>query len=174
MSKWNENKNFVVGLHVRTGQLGYWDTDYSNTKEMGVFWDCAKKLAEGRSNVKYFVTTDREWILNTSKLVFGPENVVAKEGKVVHTAIGGKAVDKDGLEKVVIDNFLLSKLIQNFCVLLTLTGECDEIIITPKSTFGAAAAFRTGKLPLYVDEAGCHLSRFSDGPGGRYEGMILW
>ena len=47
-------------------------------------------------------------------------------------------------------------------------------MITPQSTYGAIAAFRSGKLPLYVDETGCHLSRLSDGPGGKYEGMLIW
>ena len=50
----------------------------------------------------------------------------------------------------------------------------DELIITPKSTFGAVAAFRGGKLPMYVLYDKCERAAASYGPGGHWEGMLMW
>ncbi len=53
-------------------------------------------------------------------------------------------------------------------------GNVDELIITPQSTFGAIAAFRGGKLPLFVLGKECKPTLASYGPGGHWEGMLLW
>ena len=59
------------------------------------------------------------------------------------------------------------------CLILN-SGQVDELIITPQSTFGAVAAFRGGRLPLYVLYDKCKKAVASYGPGGHWEGMLLW
>jgi hypothetical protein len=84
-------------------------------------------------------------------------NVTTVEGIVESFDIGPVGV---GMEKIFLDNYLLS--------------EADDLIITPQSTFGAVAAFRSGLVPMYVWSASCLPSKIEAGPGGRWPNMILW
>ena len=63
----------------------------------------------------------------------------------------------DGYGNAVIDSFLL--------------GECDEIIVTPYSTFGVIGSLRRGKVPL---EPSCTLANIEKGPSPVTDDYFLW
>lgn len=85
------------------------------------------------------------------------DNTYWIKGEIAHT---GGTPQMAWIEKAVSDNFVI--------------GECDEIIITPQSTYGAVAVLRTGKVPLYILDNQCRMSSPVSGPGGRLPNSIIW
>lgn len=117
------------------------------------------------------IVTDHPFVIDKARVQFGHEKVVSTEGRAVH--IAQSAPSDDDMKKILLDFYLL--------------GECDEIIITPQSTFGASGILRTGKVkrallsilmqcqvPFYVYESQCNEGTPEYGSGGRLANSIIW
>ncbi len=92
-----------------------------------------KFLIQGHENVRYMLASDRQHVEETAKREFG-DKLIINPGPIIHSGHGNTP---ESIQRLIADHFLL--------------GECDELIISQQSTFGAAAAIRGGRIPFAVD-----------------------
>jgi hypothetical protein len=93
-------------------------------------------------------------VLERTQKRFGAELIDHYEGSITQVDEGRSSnVTLEGLQKVVVDNYLLSK--------------CDHIVVTAWSTFGALASARSALVPLLVAPGShCKLVNLERAPGG--------
>jgi hypothetical protein len=128
----NFKNKYVIGLQMR---FSFMQKPHDLTK----FLDCAiehekyveEKLKIESKSIKWFIAGDHEGDVETIRKGY-PERVITTWGRIVDVGF-----TNEGYERVIIDNELLSK--------------CDELVITGGSTFGAVAAMRAGRMPLYLN-----------------------
>jgi len=141
---------FLIGVQVRHGAQFYSAVDsphqYLTLLEIQTMWMCAKNLEQKDRKTKFLVISDSSRVMQQAREIFG-DQLLEINGTVAHTVA---AQNEDDLTKAILDNFLL--------------GECDEIIITPESSFSAAAVLRVGKLPLYPKNDTCLQSEAKRSP----------
>jgi hypothetical protein len=99
--------------------------------------------------------------MGKAKEVFA-DRLQTLEGKLVHSAY---LTEDDRLDRVLLDNYLL--------------GECDEVILTAGSSFGAIAMARKGFLPWYItsdNSEPCNLANEDLSPGKLHAlgSSIMW
>ncbi len=121
--------------------------------------------------MRIFLSTDDVSSIERAKQEFGPLLLLSDVGTMGHSAHVGK--DEEVVVKTITDSIILS--------------ECDELIISQQSTFGALSAMLGGKLPLTVDigfsmppgvtvspEFPCFLTSLEQGPGGALQDTFTW
>mmetsp|Transcript_4674 Transcript_4674/g.7237 ORF Transcript_4674/g.7237 Transcript_4674/m.7237 type:complete len:388 (-) Transcript_4674:542-1705(-) len=98
------------------------------------FWACARHIAQDYdpSSVTFFLATDTDAVKQAAPHKLAPYKVVFREDPYSRTS--GR-----GIVAALIDLHLL--------------GDCDEMVATTYSSFGAIAAARTGVVPHVVTKA---------------------
>mmetsp|Transcript_8318 Transcript_8318/g.13546 ORF Transcript_8318/g.13546 Transcript_8318/m.13546 type:complete len:433 (-) Transcript_8318:137-1435(-) len=115
-----------IGMQIRMRE-----GKYNSMDQAKVYLQCAKMLASRRRlehNVSYFLATDDDGARALAMKAFG------NQLKFVEIPYSRKSVRS--IQGAVLDIFLL--------------GECDELLVSGYSTFGAVSAARTGLLPHLV------------------------
>jgi hypothetical protein len=131
-------QNNVIGIQVRTGGDGQWLNEPSRVprSDLDYFWNCAKRIEDEELQglpVKWFLTTDSEFVRNESIARFGTEKIFTIEGDIVHvdkTDTTDKRQASQGMLKTLTDLLLLS--------------ESNKLIVS-RSNFAEIAALRTFK-----------------------------
>jgi len=169
LKDWRKEPNvFIIGAAIRLGDLpsGLKSTNeehsphvYLSSMEVDTIWNCAQSRVKPGFINKFFIVTDSKEIKAQARIRFGD--------KLLDMDLGGnpkhilKAQSKEEMLKTVVEHYLF--------------GECDEIIITPESTFGGTAMLRTAKLGSYPVSQECRVSTTSYGPyTPNGHGQLLW
>lgn len=146
--KSNFERNYVIGIQIRYQFLK------KNETNLNSFFQCALQIQKSNLKnltVKYFVTSDSEYVFDVFKKKF-PNQIIEGVGKIGHTNY-----DQNSYFRTVLDNELLAK--------------ANQIIITGGSTFGFMSAIRKGSLPYYIDgideNIPCRKMNFSHLPRSR-------
>ncbi len=119
------NKHFVIGVQIRRLRLRSKDEHFVWRSVMAL-----KASAEAKQSkpVAFYVATDL--IASWERFL----SIFESSGPVMSAAIQSGNLNrnsKEGLQLGVVDFYLL--------------GECDEVVLSPESTYGAVAMGRTGK-----------------------------
>lgn len=123
----NFRNYFVIGIQMRVQFL-------DENKDIHRFIKCANQIEERLSNgtkVKWFISSDKSWIFKQFSVNY-KEKIIQGLGNIGHTSH-----NLNSYYRTIFDNEMLAR--------------ANEIIITGGSTFGFVAAFRTAKLPFYVE-----------------------
>jgi hypothetical protein len=126
------DKNYVIGIQIRTGGEGKWVDEPGRVPRSALdyFWKCAETIENSTTGdlpVKWFLTTDSDYVRKYSLSTFG-NKVFEVAGNVVHVDKLKEGEDaKQGVLKTLVD-------------MLTL-AEADKLIIS-RSNFAEVAALR--------------------------------
>jgi hypothetical protein len=157
----------VVGLQIRVGgsRDGWVDPPFFPEDKVEAFFRCANKVAafldpEERMNVTkggsaseplVFLSTDSVPTWRAARAFFGAERVISSPGQVQHTERSSRE-STDHFRKAAVDLWVLAR-------------RSRELIVTPGSTFGGAAAQMSGRVPYYVSfEGHCLLTDLHNPP----------
>ncbi len=99
----------------------------------------AQKILNRKKKVKWFVTSDKEDMLDQLKKTY-PDKVIISEGKIGHIH-GGLHF----YSRTILDVELLSK--------------CDELVVTGGSTYGFLAAMKGFKMPYYINGGPANMTK---------------
>eukprot|EP00276_Gloeochaete_wittrockiana_P010354 CAMPEP_0184652296 /NCGR_PEP_ID=MMETSP0308-20130426/9997_1 /TAXON_ID=38269 /ORGANISM="Gloeochaete witrockiana, Strain SAG 46.84" /LENGTH=447 /DNA_ID=CAMNT_0027087095 /DNA_START=169 /DNA_END=1512 /DNA_ORIENTATION=- len=118
--------SFVIGMHVRMREH-----KFMRAGQEKLFWQCAKVLAStmsGGRNVSFFLAADRDATKELAVAALGTDLAF------VEYPFDRKS--EAGMNAALMDIWLL--------------GECNELVLSSSSTFGAIAAARTGVIPHVI------------------------
>ncbi len=99
--------------------------------DLKIFIQCAEQIEAQQANVKWFISSDSDMVIQEMRKKFG-RKIISAKGRIAHVSS-----NKNGYERVLIDLDLLSK--------------CNEIIMTGGSTFGFVASIKALKYAYIVN-----------------------
>jgi hypothetical protein len=145
----NFKSKYVIGMQMRFGFM-------KKPNDVTSFVNCAlehekhvtERLQIHGSSIRWFIAGDNEDDLESIRKGY-PDRVITLNGSIGHISF-----TEVNYQRAIMDNELLSR--------------CNELIITGGSTYGAVAAMRSGRLPLFfnveLNSTGCPRMNFTDLP----------
>ena len=158
----------LIGIQLRMGSGGGFkdDAPFTDPAMVPNIWQCAKSLTafpnpvapefvttalSANISARYFLSTDSTELVPEARKVFG-DSLLTSDGTAEHSS----ATNSNA--KTFVDFFVL-------CL-------CDNLFVTPGSSYGAVAALAAAVVPHYLGNTGeelgqCKLTNFTAPPGRR-------